>query len=183
MIVLDVGRVHQHRKQKALGIGDHMALAPLDPFGSVKPARAAAFRGLGALAIDDAGRRNGIASCRLAGAPHQHAIDPPPEALIAPKIEVVLNGRTRRKVLRQCPPLAAGRQNIEDRVHHRAQRHLARTPQTAALGNHGASTSHSCSVRSLAYRKPSRRYCGRVISVQDIVSSIESRKSDGITKG
>src|SRR5271170_2831274 len=38
VIVLDVGRMHQHGKRQALGIGHHMALATSDPFGAVKPA-------------------------------------------------------------------------------------------------------------------------------------------------
>ena len=121
-------------ERKALRVGDHVALAPLDPLGGIKPTRAAAFRGLDALAVDDAGRGNGVASQRQTGAPHQREIDPPPDALIAPEIEVVLNGRARRKVLRQRAPLAAGRQDIEDRVHHHAQIDFARTPEPARRG-------------------------------------------------
>ena len=121
VIVLDVGRVHQHGEQKALRIGDHVALTPFDPLGNVKPAWAATFRGLGALAVDDASRGNGVASHRLAGAPYQREIDSSPNALVSPEVKVVLNGGARRKVLRQRPPLAAGRQNIKDGIHHRPQ--------------------------------------------------------------
>src|SRR3546814_9591418 len=42
--VLHVGGVHQHGEQETLGIGDDMALAPLDPLGSVEAAWAAAFQ-------------------------------------------------------------------------------------------------------------------------------------------
>ncbi len=131
VIVLDVGRVHQESEQEALCIGDHVALAPLDPLGGIKPARATTFRGFGALAVDDAGRGNGVAACRLPGTPHQGEIDPMPDAPVAPVVEVILNGRARRKVLRQRPPLAAGRQDVEDRVHHLAQIDFARTPDPA----------------------------------------------------
>src|SRR3954465_9358140 len=41
--VLDIGGVPAHHKQKALRIGGDVALAPLQPVGCVKPARAAAF--------------------------------------------------------------------------------------------------------------------------------------------
>src|SRR6267154_4185148 len=49
VIVLDIGGVHQQGEQEALRVGDDVALASLDPFGGVKPTRAAAFRGLSAL--------------------------------------------------------------------------------------------------------------------------------------
>src|SRR4051794_41367823 len=55
-------------------------------------------------------------------------------------------------------------------------------PRWHGLPSNGDSITHSRSVKSLAKRSSSRRYCGRVISVQDIVSSLESRKSEGITK-
>ena len=55
VIVLDIGRLHQDCEQRAFGIGDDVALAALDLLGHVKPTRAAAFRGLRALAVDDAG--------------------------------------------------------------------------------------------------------------------------------
>src|SRR3954447_7935914 len=55
-------------------------------------------------------------------------------------------------------------------------------PRWHGLHSNGESISHSPSLKSLAKRSSSRRYCGRVISVQDIVSSLECRKSEGITK-
>src|SRR5262249_30200611 len=54
-------------------------------------------------------------------------------------------------------------------------------PTPAGSGISGSSTAHSASVVSLAKRSPSRRYCARVISVQDIELSIESSQIDGIT--
>src|SRR5262245_43773421 len=54
-------------------------------------------------------------------------------------------------------------------------------PTPAGSGISGSSTAHSASVVSLAKRSPSRRYCARVISVQDMVLSIESSQIDGIT--
>src|SRR5215471_11537290 len=54
-------------------------------------------------------------------------------------------------------------------------------PTPAGSGISGSSTAHSASVVSLAKRSPARRYCARVISVQDMVLSIESSQIDGIT--
>src|SRR3954454_17873215 len=55
-------------------------------------------------------------------------------------------------------------------------------PRWHGLHSKGDSISHSLSLKSLAKPSSSRPCCGRVISVQDIMSSLESRKSEGITK-
>ncbi len=44
MDILNIGRVYQDGEQQALGVGDDVTLAPLDPLGGVKAARAAALR-------------------------------------------------------------------------------------------------------------------------------------------
>src|SRR6266849_9390406 len=108
-------------------LGDDVTLAALHPLGGIKPAWTATFRGFHALAIDHAGRRNDVAPCYPANLLDQSKIDPTPNALVAPAVEIILNGRARRKVFRQRAPLAACRENVEDRVHHRAQIHRSRT--------------------------------------------------------
>src|SRR5439155_6193996 len=118
MIVLDVGYVHQHGEQRAGRIGDDVTLAALHPLGRIKPAWTATFRGFHALAIDHAGRRNDVAPCYPANLLDKSKIDPTPNALVAPAVEIILNGRARRKVFRQRAPLAASRENVEDGVHH-----------------------------------------------------------------
>ena len=55
VIVLDVGRVHLQGKDAALRIGHDVALAPHHLLMGVKPARAATFRGLDGLTVDDGG--------------------------------------------------------------------------------------------------------------------------------
>src|SRR5260221_397017 len=45
----------------------------------------------------------------------------------------MLNRRERRKVFRQGTPLAAGRKDVEDRIHDHAKVNLARTPDPARL--------------------------------------------------
>jgi hypothetical protein len=102
VIVLHVGCVHQEGEQEGPRVGGHWRLA------ASNPARAAAYCD-GARAANDAGRGNGIASDGLAGALHQLAIDPPPDASIATVVEVKLDRRAWRKVPGQRTSLAAGR--------------------------------------------------------------------------
>src|ERR1041385_2830924 len=58
VIVLNVGRMHQQSDERTLCVGDDVTLASLDALGGIKPARAAAFRGLHTLAVDDPGGRS-----------------------------------------------------------------------------------------------------------------------------
>src|SRR5262249_7835686 len=51
VIVLHIGSLHEHGEQRAFGIGDDVTLAAFNLLGHVKPAWAAAFRGLGTLAL------------------------------------------------------------------------------------------------------------------------------------
>ena len=53
-------------------------------------------------------------------------------AIPAPQIEISMDGRTRRQVFRNGPPLATCRQNIHEAVHHLAHDHRALV--AAALG-------------------------------------------------
>src|SRR3979411_314554 len=122
--------MHQQGKQEALCIGDHVSLASLDTLAGVKSARTATFCGFDALAIDDTSRRNSVTAHRQPSAPHQRKIDPRPDALIPPKIEVVLNGGIRRKVFWQQSPLASGHQDVEDRIHHHP--HITFTRESGA---------------------------------------------------
>src|SRR3546814_12862536 len=89
-----------------------MALAPLDPLGSVEAAWAAAFRRRRALAVDDAGRGGGVAPQCVTGLACQLGSDHLPSAVIAPSIEISLHGRAWRKVLRQ----QIGRASCRERV-------------------------------------------------------------------
>src|SRR5204863_4048897 len=105
------------------------AFASLDPLAGIDPARAAAFGGRDALAVDNPCRGGWGAPETLAGARHQQGIDPPPGAVVAPPVEIALHCRARREVPRQKAPLTAGRQEIENSVQDRAQVALARPPE------------------------------------------------------
>src|SRR3954447_21573190 len=133
VIVLNIGRVHESSQQPTFGIGDDVTLAAFHLLGHVKPPRAAAFRGLHTLAVNDAGRRRCPASDGLASQPNEIAIDPMPGSVVTPAIEVTLNRRARWKILGHRPPLAAGRQNVKNRVYNEPQINLPRPPQIAWL--------------------------------------------------
>lgn len=111
-----------------------MTLAPHHPLGGVKPARAAAFGGLYALTVDDAGGGNEVTPIGLANPHDKIGIETMPRSIVAPAIEVTLHRRAWREVLRQRAPLAASRQNVEDRIQYSPQINRPRTPQTPPLG-------------------------------------------------
>src|SRR5262245_1998461 len=105
-----------------------MTFASLQPLTCIKPARTATFCGLHTLTVDDASRWSALATLRLARALDEDSIDLAPNVAVAPIVEVMLNRREWWKVFRQSAPLAAGRHNIEDRIHDGAKRPFGRTP-------------------------------------------------------
>src|SRR6516162_5127321 len=107
-----------------------MTLASLHLLTRIKPAWAATFCGFHALAVNDTGRGRGLAPCRSARALDQDSIDLVPNIAVAPIVKVMLNRCEWRKVLRQSTPLAAGRQDVEDRIHDGAKGPFGRTPQS-----------------------------------------------------
>jgi len=119
--ILDVGLMDLADQQEALAIGDDMALAAFDALAGIDPTRATAFGGRGTLAVDDAGRGGLVTPDSLAGLHHQPGVEPTPGAVVAPAVEIALHRRTRREVGGQGAPLAAGGQNIKDRIDDQAQ--------------------------------------------------------------
>src|SRR3984893_3419154 len=114
--ILNVGRVHLHRKQRAIRISDDVTFSPLHLLARIKPAWTATFRGLHALAVDNTSRGTALASCRPARALDQDTIYVPPHVAITPIVKVMLDRGERRKVFRQSTPLAAGRKHIENAI-------------------------------------------------------------------
>lgn len=80
-----------------------------------------------------------------------------PSSFAGPAIEIAPHGRKGRKVPEQLAPKAAGRDDIQDRLHDTAASRCV-TPQL------------------LPYSSSSRQYCVRVISVQVVVISSGCRK-------
>ena len=108
MDILNIGGMNVDGQQQAVGVGDDMALAPVDTFAGVKPARPASLRRRSTLAVNDGGCRSWLASEFAPRSPDQSSHNPLPEAGIAPSIEIALDRRVWRELARQSAPLAAG---------------------------------------------------------------------------
>src|ERR1700682_6255738 len=108
-----------------------MTFASLYPLGCIKPAWAATFCGLHALAVDDTSRGTRLAPHHSANALDKSPVDATPDPRVAPTVEIILNSRERRKVFRQSAPLAASSENVKDRVQHGAKFNRARPPNSS----------------------------------------------------
>src|SRR5436309_13936545 len=95
-----------------------MALAALHLLGHVKSTWAAAFRGLYALAIDDAGRRRRLAPDGLTRAPDETAIDAMASPVVSPYVEVALHCRVLRNLSREWPLLTVGCDNEKHGIYY-----------------------------------------------------------------
>ena len=129
MAVLNIGGMNVDAEQKAIGVGDNMPFAPVNALAGVVASRAAGLGRRCALTVNHRCRWPGLTSKFPAGLPDQNSDDLLPPSGIAPSIKIALNRRVRRKLLRQCPPLASGGQNEENRLHYHAQVHLSGTAQ------------------------------------------------------
>lgn len=123
----------------------------------VVAARTAALRSFHRLAVDHAGSRDGFTPGLVAHRHAEHVVDRGERAVARPCIEIALHGRVGRKLFRQLLPLAAGAGHVQDRVHHGVQIRLAWPPDPRRRRHNWRQQVHSASVRSLAYRSPSRR--------------------------
>ena len=88
--------------------------------------------GLGALAVNDRGRRARRAPFALARADMERMVDALQRAIPVPQREVAMRGALRRQVLWQGRPLAGRRKLLEDCVENFPDIHIARS--AAALG-------------------------------------------------
>src|ERR1041385_5241203 len=117
MDILNVGGMNVHGQQQTVGIGNDVALAPMEALAGVKAARTTGLCRRSCLAMN-AGRRWLRLAAKLApSSPDQDFDDPLPPAGVAPCVKIALYRGVRRKFLRQSPPLAAGGQNVENCLH------------------------------------------------------------------
>src|SRR5438309_6582721 len=149
MVVLDIGRLHEHGQQRTFRIGNDMTLATLDPLRHVKSTRAATFRGFHSLAVDDAGGGTKLAPLPLAHLGNQGVIDQTPQSRSTPLVEVISNGRTRRKILWQRAPLTSRARDVEDRIYDDTQIGLA-WPATSARCRHKRFNQFPLLIRRIA---------------------------------
>src|SRR5207253_5614597 len=149
MVVLDIGRLHEHGQQRTFRIGDDMTLATLDPLRHVKSTRAATFRGFHSLAVADAGGGTKLAPLPLAHLGNPGIIDQKPQSRSTPLVEVISNGRTRRKILWQRAPLTSRARDVEDRIYDDSQSGLA-WPATSARCRHKPFNQFPLLIRRIA---------------------------------
>src|SRR5207248_9131785 len=83
------------------------------------------FRGFHSLAVDDAGGGTKLAPLPLAHLGNQGVTDQTPQSRSTPLVEVISNGRTRRKILWQRAPLTSRARDVEDRIYDDTQIGLA----------------------------------------------------------
>src|ERR1700677_1613731 len=138
------------------------------------------FRGLDALAVNDRGSRAGVPTRLLAALHIERLVKAVERAVIAPQVEIIIERRARRQILRNRSPLTARAQNIHQAVDHFAFVDMAPVAATSGLSNGaqtdprigaqtdclaggitGATCAHSASVRSLGYRNWLRSYRAR----------------------
>lgn len=129
--VLNVGGMDDQTDQQAKRVDDDMTLATHDLLAGIEAPYSAALRGPDRLAVNDAGCGAGLPAFPFACSHDECIADGVQQPLVTPSVEVFLHRRERRKVLRQQPPCAARRSQIQQRVHHLAQVRLARPADAA----------------------------------------------------
>jgi hypothetical protein len=108
-------------EQKAVGVGDDVPLSPVDALASVEASRASGLGRWRTLAVNDGCRRPRLAAKSATRPPNQRGDDSLPPTGIAPSVEVTLDRRAWRKIPWQSAPLAAGGQDVENRLNHPTQ--------------------------------------------------------------
>ena len=113
-------------EQEAQGVDQDVTLAPLHLLGGIVAARPAAFRGFHRLAVDHGGRGAGLTPLLFARLDGQGMVDAAPGAVLAPGREIGVHRAPGWELLGQQASLAAGREQVEERVDHLAQDRGAR---------------------------------------------------------
>ena len=93
------------------------------------------FGAFHALTIDDGGGRAGLPLGLLATLHIKGVVDILQCAVVGPQVEIVVDRALRRQVLRDRPPLTAGRQNVHEAVHHLTHHHGPLAPAALARWN------------------------------------------------
>lgn len=129
-------RLVDHRDQKqAHHIHQDVAFAPLDFLIAVVPAFALDFRGLDALAVNNRRTGLGLTTGFLAHGFPQGIVHGFPDTLLAPGVEVAVDGLPGREVVGQHAPGAATPQDIENGVDHFSDVHTSATAPSLGRGN------------------------------------------------
>src|SRR3546814_8400217 len=89
--VLNIGAMNGEADEQAGGVGDNVAFASLDLLSGIIARNTAAFRGFDALAVDDAGRRTGLAAHRFPGRHDKMMVDRSQKTVVADRKSTRLN--------------------------------------------------------------------------------------------
>ncbi len=111
--VLYIVAVDKGVNQKAVRIGDDMALSSFHFLARIIAAYAAAFGGFDALAVDHSSAGRAFAALRYPCILDQVMVDPLPCAIVAPAVKIMLHSRCWRKARRHHPPRQASAEHIE----------------------------------------------------------------------
>ena len=125
--VLDVGGVDHGMNEIAIGVGEDVALAPLDLLACIIAARTARFCGFHALTVDHPGAGRCFAANYLSSDQQQGMVEREPLAVVAPQVEPAAHCRNRWKAWWQHSPRQTTAQQVEDRLDDPPQRPLAWT--------------------------------------------------------
>jgi hypothetical protein len=82
--ILDAGRMGLDDEAAAVGVDQHVALAPIDLLARIVTARAAGLGGLDALAVNNRGRRAGVAPDPFAICHQERVVHPFKASVVAP---------------------------------------------------------------------------------------------------
>src|SRR3954447_21247411 len=105
-----------------------MALAAAELLGSIVAPHTANCGGLHRLTVDDPGARLAMATDPRPDTLPQRGIQPLPGAIQPPATKPPVDGRPRRVLVGQLPPLSPSADKIEDRVQDLPQRPAPRAP-------------------------------------------------------
>jgi len=166
--ILNIGGVDDDAQEQSQDIDRDMALASLHLLGGIVAARAAFFRGLDALGVDDHGGRAGLPAFALTECHDQIMADgfPDPGVQKGPKVAVDRLPRRERRRRWNVAPLAPGAHDIEQTVQHaphvgrpgpttglrRRDERLDQTILIIAQGLTGAKISNQCAIFGRPHR-------------------------------
>jgi hypothetical protein len=132
--VLNVGWQNHDQENQTDRVDQDVSFAPVDFLACIVAPLVAGFGALDALAVDDRSAGLRLASFDQAEMFSQMRVNLVQQAIALPESEVVIDRTPRSKVLGQVAPLAAGFDEVEDRVEQLAERMLAGAALLAGLG-------------------------------------------------
>jgi len=103
--VLNVGGVNDKADQQANGVGDDMALAPLDLFTGIITTNPATFRGFNGLTVDHPRTWASLAALRFTRGHDKGMVDLVQDAIVTPVIEITRHRGGWRQVIGDAWPI------------------------------------------------------------------------------